>query len=109
MKCDGREVASAPAGGGDTGRGVCSGVVAGGLATVDVLAGCEGHVAAGRVFVEPEPAVAHWRAGKAHGLRSGGAGETLAVGWTAGAERAQAVFQLAESQKRGPGLIAQFN
>ena len=38
---------------------MCGGVVAGGLAAVDVLAGGEGHMAAGRVFVEPEPPVAH--------------------------------------------------
>jgi hypothetical protein len=69
---DGREVASAPAGGGETAGRVRGRVVAGGQAAVDVLAGGERHVAAGRVFVEPEPPVAHVEGG-GRGRRRAGA------------------------------------
>lgn len=95
MKAYGREVASAPTGGGETGGGVRGGVVAGGLAAVDVLAGGESDMATGGVFVEPEPPVAHlgaengrWaigrrqEAGEMNGLfQIRLAGETLTVGW----------------------------
>lgn len=62
MEWYGREVPPALAGGGDTGGRMRSGVVAGGLATVDVLAAGEGQMAAGGMFVEPQLPMTHLQA-----------------------------------------------
>lgn len=77
-----REVPPTSAGGGDASSRMRSRVVAGGLATIDVLTAGEGQVATGCVFVEPQLPMTHLQAIQSSGLygsgRSVGGGRRLA-------------------------------